>query len=139
MKTVFLTPIALLLILCSCAKEKEKETEPVVPVQLTEVRSEPIQRVISADGILRALDQSAVTPKISAPVSKFFVNRGDHVRKGQLLAILENKDLAASVTDAKGGYDQAAANYRNVSSATVPDELVKAQADVEAFKQQADA
>jgi HlyD family secretion protein len=139
MKTVFLAPIALLLILCGCAKEKEKETEPVVPVQLTEVRSEAIQRVITAEGILRALDQSAVTPKISAPVSRFYVNRGDHVRKGQLLAILENKDLAASVTDAKGSYDQAAANYRNISSATVPDELVKAQADVDAYKQQTDA
>ena len=60
-------------------------------------------------------------PKISAPVSKFYVNRGDHVKKGQLLATLENRDLAAAVADAKGRYEQAAANYRNVSSATVPE------------------
>ena len=78
-------------------------------------------------------------PKISAPVSKFYVNRGDHVRKGQLLAVLENRDLAAAVTDAKGSYDQAAAQYRNMSSATVPDEVVKAQADVDAARQAMDA
>src|SRR4051812_22725165 len=106
MRTTALAPIVLLLVLCGCAKEKEKEkeTEPVAPVQLTEVHKEPIDRVIVAEGILRALDQSAVMPKISAPVSKFFVNRGDHVTKGQLLATLENRDLTASVTDARGSY-----------------------------------
>jgi HlyD family secretion protein len=142
MRTIVLMPAALACIFfCGCAKEKEKEkeAEPVAPVQVTAVTTESIQRIIKADGILRARDQSAVMPKISAPVSKFYVNRGDHVRKGQLLATLENRDLAASVTDAKGAYDQAGANYRNVSTATVPDEIVKAQSDVQAGKQQMDA
>ncbi len=128
-----------LVILSGCAKQKEKEAEPVMPVQVADVTAEPLDRVIRAEGILRALDQSAVMPKISAPVGKFYVNRGDHVRKGQLLATLENKDLAAAVADSKGSYDQAAANYSNVSSATVPNELVKAQSDVQAGKQQMDA
>src|SRR5262249_44677277 len=44
-----------------------------------------------------------------------------------------------AVADAKGAYDQAAANYRNVSSATVPNEVVKAQADVQSARQQLDA
>lgn len=122
-----------------CSKDQEKEAEPVTPVQVAEVRAEGIQRVIRAEGILRALDQSAVMPKIAAPVSKFYVNRGDHVKKGELLATLENSDLTAAVTDAKGAYDQAAANYRNVSSASVPDEIVKAQSDLEAAKHQMDA
>lgn len=126
-------------VLCSCSKEKEKEAEPVLPVQLAEVQTAPIERIITADGILRALDQSGVMPKISAPVSKFYVNRGDHVKKGQLLATLENRDLAAAVTDAKGGYDQASASYRNVTSATVPNEVVKAQSDVQSSRQQLDA
>jgi HlyD family secretion protein len=135
-----LLPAALAsVLLCSCSKEKEKEAEPVLPVQVAGVASEPIQRIITGEGILRALDQSGVMPKISAPVSKFYVNRGDHVKQGQLLATLESKDLAAAVTDTKGAYDQAAANYRNVSTATVPDELVKAQADVQAARQQMDA
>ena len=86
----------------------------MLPVQVAAARREPIQRIITADGILRALDQSTIMPKISAPVSKFFVNRGDHVKKGQLLAMLENRDLAAAVADAKGAYDQAAAAYRSM-------------------------
>jgi HlyD family secretion protein len=140
MRTIAILPAALAMgFLCGCSKPKEKEAEPVMPVQVAEVTSEPIQRIITGEGILRALDQSAVTPKISAPVRKFYVNRGDHVRSGQLLATLENRDLAAAVSDSKGSYDQAAANYRNVSTATVPNEVVKAQSDVQSAKQQLDA
>jgi HlyD family secretion protein len=123
----------------SCAKEKEKEAEPVIPVEVTAAETGSIERVIKADGVLRALDQSAVMPKISAPVRKFYVNRGDHVTKGQLLAELENRDLEAAVIDTKGSYDQAQATYRNTATATVPDELVKAQQDAQAARQSLDA
>lgn len=127
--------LALWAILAGCSKEKEKEPEPVVPVQVSDARLDSVDRIITADGILRAINQSAIMPKITAPVTRFYVNRGDHVRQGQLLAVLENRDLAASVMDAKGAYEQAAAAYRNVSSATVPDEMVKAEADVQSAKQ----
>ncbi len=122
-----------------CTKKQEKEAEPVVPVQVTDVRRDSIQRIITAEGILRAKDQAGIMPKITAPVKQFYVNRGAHVKKGQLLAVLENRDLAAAVVDAKGAYDQAAAGYRNTASATVPDEAVKAQQDVQAAKQAMEA
>jgi HlyD family secretion protein len=131
--------LLLTVLLSGCSKEAEQESEPVRPVQLAEVQRGEIARVITADGNLRALDQSAVTPKISAPVSRFLVNRGDHVKAGQLLAVLENKDLQAAVADAKGAYEQADANYRSVSAATVPDAVAKAQADVQAAKEALDA
>lgn len=127
------------LVLTGCSKKKEKEEEPPQPVQVTAARVDSVQRVISAEGILRALDQSAVMPKISAPVSKFYVNRGDHVHRGQLLATLENRDLAAGVVDARGTLEQASASYRNVSSATVPDELVKARSDADAARKAREA
>jgi multidrug efflux pump subunit AcrA (membrane-fusion protein) len=124
-------------LLAGCAKQAEKEAEPVPLVQLAPVARQPVKRIITGEGVLRAIDQSAIMPKITAPVAKFYVNRGDHVSKGQLLATLENRDLAASVADAKGAYEQADANYRNLSSAQVPDEMVKAQADVDAARQAA--
>ncbi len=131
--------LAATLLVTGCSKKKEAEAEPVIPVQLTPVSTGSIERIITAEGILRAKDQSAVMPKISAPVSRFYVNRGDHVRKGQLLAVLENRDLAAGVVDTRGSYEQANASYRNVARATVPDEIVKSQADVQSSKQAMDA
>jgi HlyD family secretion protein len=134
--------LALTLLLAGCSSKKEesaKEEEPVRPVELTDVKRDSIERIIAVDGILRALNQSGVTSKISAPVSRFMVNRGDHVKQGQLIAVLENRDLAAAVADAKGAVEQAEATLRNVSNASVPDEDSKAQADVTAAKQTMDA
>ncbi|HCC58205.1 MAG TPA: efflux RND transporter periplasmic adaptor subunit [Solibacterales bacterium] len=141
MQTTWICTLSLTatLLLTGCSKKKETEEEPALPVRVTAARIDSVQRVINAEGILRALDQSAVMPKISAPVSKFYVNRGDHVRRGQVLATLENRDLAAGVVDARGSLEQAAASYRNVSSATVPDELVKAQSDADAARKARDA
>ncbi len=130
---------AALLCLAGCSKVSPTEDAPVPAVQVAPATTETVERIITADGILRALDQSAVMPKIGAPVAKFYVNRGDHVRQGQLLATLENRDLHAAVTDARGAYEQAAANYRNTSTSTVPNEMVKAEADVRAAEEQMDA
>jgi HlyD family secretion protein len=123
------------LILTACSKPKEKETEQVFPVQVAQVETGSIQRVVVADAVVFPKTQSAVMPKISAPVRSFKVNRGDHVSTGQLVAELENKDLAAAVADTKGAYDQAQAQYNVVSGATVPEEVTKAQQDVRAAQQ----
>ncbi|MGO4884168.1 MAG: efflux RND transporter periplasmic adaptor subunit [Bryobacteraceae bacterium] len=95
--------------------------------------------MIEADGILYPRNQASVVPKISAPVKTFYVNRGDHVREGQLLALLENRDLAAATQESKGQYEQAEANYRSTASAAVPEEVMKAQTDVQADKEAMDA
>src|SRR4051812_29988692 len=90
-----------IVLLAGCAKEKETEVEAIAPVQVAAVEQATIHRVIEADAVLFPVDQAAVMPKISAPVQKFFVNRGDRVKAGQLLATLENRDLAAGVAAAK--------------------------------------
>jgi len=128
-----------LLILTSCAKEKEKETEQVFPVQVARAEKGSIQRVVSADAVIFPKTQSAIMPKISAPVRSFKVNRGDHVSAGQVVAELENKDLQAAKADSQGALQQAEAQYSTVAGATVPEEVTKAQQDVQAAKEAVDA
>ena len=55
-----------------------------------------IRNIITSDAVLFPRDQANVMPKISAPVRRFLVSRGDHVKQGQLLAELENRDLVAA-------------------------------------------
>lgn len=131
--------VVFLLVATSCGKKEEKEAEPVVPVQVTAARTDSIRRIIEADGVLWARNQASVVPKISAPVKIFYVNRGDHVRQGQLLALLENRDLAAAAQESKGQFEQAEANYRSTTAATVPEEVIKAQTDVRSAKHAMDA
>jgi HlyD family secretion protein len=93
---------------------------------------------VDADGALFPRNQANVTPKISAPVLTFYVGRGDHVKAGQLLATLENRDLTAAVLAGRGQLAQAEANLRSTTNAAVPDQVIKAQTDVAAAKEAAD-
>jgi HlyD family secretion protein len=128
--------------ICGCSKkadDAENAASEASPVQVAPARQESIRRIIAADAVLYPLDQSGVMPKISAPVQKFYVNRGDHVKAGQLLATLENRDLSAAVAEGKGQLDQAESNYRATSTATVPEQVIKAQTDVQSAQQTEDA
>ena len=120
-------------------RRKRRKPSRWCPVQVTAVRQDSIRRIITADAVLFPRDQASVMPKISAPVRKFYVNRGDHVKQGQLLAVLENRDLAAAAAESKGQFEQAEANYRTTSGASVPEEVNKAQAEVRAAQQTLDA
>jgi HlyD family secretion protein len=132
--------IALLLVLLSsCAKKEEKAEEAPAPVQVTAVTQNTIRRTVAGDGTLFPLDQANVMPKLAAPVQKFYVNRGDHVKQGQLLAVLENRDLVAAAAESKGGVDQAESNFRATQGATVPEAVVKAQTDLDSAREARDA
>jgi HlyD family secretion protein len=121
--------------MAGCSGEA-KDTEQPVPVEIVSVEKATVQQRITTEAVLYPIAQSALVPKISAPVEKFLVNRGSHVKAGELLAVLENRDLEAAARDSKGGYDQAQATYETTTVADLPQELEKAQLDAQAAKQQ---
>jgi len=137
---IILSMVAWLVALSGCSKKTGEETaEAPAPVQVTAVTQDTIRRMVQADGVLYPQDQANVMPKISAPVLRFLVKRGDHVRAGQLLATLENRDLSAAVAESKGQLDQAESNLRATSASTIPEQVTKAEADVQSAQQTLDA
>jgi HlyD family secretion protein len=127
-----------LLLMMSCSSDKA-DKEPTVAVQVAPVEKTTIQHTINAQAILFPRQQAAIVPKISAPVQKFLVKRGSPVHEGELLAVLENRDLAAAAQDTKGAYDQAEAAYATTTAAGLPQEIQKAEADAQQAKQALDA
>src|SRR5579859_5910493 len=130
--------IAGLLLSVGCSSDKG-DKEPVVAVQVAPVEKTTIQHTVQAQAILFPRQQAAIVPKISAPVQKFLVKRGSPVHEGQLLAVLENRDLAAAAQDTRGAYDQAQASYETTTAASLPEEIQKAESDVQQAKQALDA
>ena len=126
-----------LVALIACSKPQETEKAPP-PVQVTAVSQATIQRIVSGDGAIFPRDQANLMPKLTAPVQKFYVNRGDHVKQGQLLAVLENRDLVDATVESKGTLEQAESNLRTTEGATVPESVVKAQIDVQTAREARD-
>ena len=130
--------IGLLLLQAACSKKAE-DSGPEVTVQAAKVGKQSIRQVIRTEAVLYPKNQAAITPKIVAPVRTFYVNRGSRVHEGQLLAVLENRDLAAAETDTKGSFHQAEANYQIETTSALPEEWQKAEYDLKAGKENYDA
>jgi HlyD family secretion protein len=121
-----------------CSSDKG-DKEPTVTVQVAAVEKTTIQHTINTQAILFPRQQAAIVPKISAPVQKFLVKRGSPVHEGELLAVLENRDLSAAAQDTGGSYKQAEAAYETTTAASLPEEIQKAEADEQQAKQALDA
>jgi multidrug efflux pump subunit AcrA (membrane-fusion protein) len=137
MFTLIATTI-LLLFSVACSGDKA-DKEPTVSVQVVPVEKTTIQHAIKAEAILFPKQQAAIVSKISAPVQKFLVQRGSRIHSGQLLAILENRDLTAAEQENKGSFDQEQAAYETTTAASLPEEIQKAEADAQQSKQALDA
>jgi multidrug efflux pump subunit AcrA (membrane-fusion protein) len=127
-----------LVLVAGCGKS-DKEEGAIVAVQAAPAQKGDISRLVTAEAVIFPIAQSAITPKINAPVKKFLVTRGQKVRKGQLLAELENRDLAGAAMDTQGAYDQAQAAYETSVGATLPEDIQKAELDAQTAKQALDA
>ncbi len=126
------------LFLQGCSKTKEADTSPVVTVQAEHPEIGTISEHIKADAILSPVAEAAISPKITAPIRAFYVQRGSRVKAGQLLAVLENRDLSAQALDNKGQYTAAQASFEMQTKAQVPEDYRKAELDVAQAKAQLD-
>ena len=125
---LILCGVSLLVTACS----KTAETAPSeVYVQAAHPQKGEISEQITADATLAPLAQAAISPKVTAPVKKFYVQRGSRVKAGQLLVTLENADLAAAELDNQGAYKAAQGSYDIATGSTVPEDTAKAKLDLD--------
>ncbi len=133
--------IAAAVLMFGCRAKQAAEPEPAgeITVDVAPVLNSEIQLKVTADAVLYPLQQAAIVPKTASPVKKFFVERGAHVKAGQLLAELENQDLSSALMESKAAADSAEAAYETAARSSVPEELQKAELDVRAAKDALDA
>lgn len=131
------------LLVAACSKDAPKsdsaDESPAAPVQVAPAARQSIRNIVQAESVLFPVRQANVTPKVNAPVQRFLAGRGDHVREGQLLATLEDRDLVAAAQESKQLYMQAQAAYETTKAATMPDDLVKARTDAQSAREGLDA
>jgi HlyD family secretion protein len=143
-KTIWMAALAgAVALLAGCGKKADDaagaDEEPPAKVTVETAVLGAIDHVVTADAVLYPVNQANVMPKLAAPVRRMLVNRGDHVRAGQVVAELESGDLAASANESKALYEQSQAAYQTLTRATVFEDKTKAQADVQSAEQTFDA
>uniref|UniRef100_A0A7V4XTB5 Efflux RND transporter periplasmic adaptor subunit n=1 Tax=Acidobacterium capsulatum TaxID=33075 RepID=A0A7V4XTB5_9BACT len=124
-----LAGLAALQVIAGCSKAAPAPPA-VVSVQAATASLQPLTEHITADAVLAPISQAAIAPKITAPVKRFYVQRGAHVHRGELLATLDNADLQAAVQDNQGVLLAQQANYDSTVKATVPQAYEQARLNV---------
>lgn len=88
-----------------------------VAVEVTPIKKSLIREVGVFTGTLLPESQFIVAPKIAGKLNKLFVNIGDHVKQGQLIALLEDEELVQQVDQARAELAVARANLEESRSA----------------------
>ncbi|MBZ5680142.1 MAG: efflux RND transporter periplasmic adaptor subunit [Acidobacteriia bacterium] len=93
--------VALLRLPTKTAKADPHEDSSLRPVAVALVKRKPLVNSLTLSGAFRPYQQVDVHAKVAGYIQKIFVDVGDHVKTGQVLAILEVPELNAQVKGAK--------------------------------------
>jgi len=99
--------ISALLILTGCSSTAE-EVNPNnnIPVKIATVTQEYISIPFERSGLLYAQNEAKLAFKIGGYVKNIFVDEGQYVKKGALLASLDLSEITAQVTQAQSAYEK---------------------------------
>ena len=105
----FATSVVLSLSLVACGNAENHAREPEAPpvsVTTATAHQETLDTLYRASGTVRGRTTAILTSKTTGYVRSVDVRPGDRVKTGQVLAVLEANDVAASVRRARAGLDQ---------------------------------
>jgi RND family efflux transporter MFP subunit len=107
---------AALVTVAACKKQAAKtgataETYGATPVKVFKARRERITEKIAYTGTLEAVTKINITPETGGKISRIYVQAGDRVAKGQLLAELETETIRLQLKQVEAGVAVAEASY----------------------------
>lgn len=110
-----LLAIALLTVtfLVSCKTKKQAEAIPddVIPVKVITLQKDSLEQTINASGQFTTDDETNLSFKNGGIIRKIYVDVGDVVKKGQLLATVDLTEINAMSQQASLGYAKAQRDY----------------------------
>ncbi len=114
-----------------------QSSKNLVTVQTGKVRRQDLTTVVSASGEIKPKTYVNIGANAYGKITHLYVKEGDQVKKGQLLAQLENVQSAADVTANQASVQAAETDAIAAEAAmkTAEADLVRAQADYERNKQ----
>src|SRR5580658_4218717 len=109
----------------STLRSPEVTTARVVSMEVREAAA-----VLVASGYIVAHHRIELSSKIMGKVAWIGVEKGDIVKKDQVLVRLEDPEYKANLLQAKGNLDAIAANYEKMKNGSRPEEVDRARAQM---------
>lgn len=133
-KTIVFLTVGIALIGFAGWKIQSGKKEAVPPVvSVMEITPGTVQNRLSITGPISGTDSVDVVSNLHAEVLELKVKEGDRVEKGQVLAVIDNKDIMKEIEVAQNAYDLAVAN-RQQRQRELQNGYAKAVQDVQTAK-----
>jgi len=100
--------------------ETEGEVTPVVSVKVAQAEKGSIAAQVVAVGTIWPREKADVGTKVSAQIKKMALLKNKVVRAGEVIAVLESRDLQAQRAEAVAALNQSRAEERSLVTGTIP-------------------
>lgn len=100
--------------------EAETEVTPTVSVKVAKAEKETIAAPVTAVGTIWPREKADVGAKVSAQIKSMALLKNKFVRAGEVIAVLESRDLQAQRAEAVAALNEARANERSLVTGTIP-------------------
>lgn len=94
------------------------------------VERKSIAAIVTANGIVEAQRSINLSPKTAGVIKQLFVKEGDRVRRGQVIAIMDDANLQGQRLQAQGQLAQQQANLQRLQAGNRSEDIAKAAAQL---------
>ncbi len=129
----FIVLVVVLIALAIVAAGVYRQATAAVPVEVVRPRADSASQsaVLVATGYVVAHHKIQVGSKVAGRVGWIGVEKGDRVRRDQVVVRLEDREYQAQFEQARASYDAAQARLSEQERGSRPEEIERAQADIE--------
>jgi len=118
--------------LMSCSKKQQAAggfSMPPMPVEVADVKVQKVADQFEAVGSIEAIESISVVSEIDGAVIKLPFEEGTFIKKGDLIAQLDDSQLAAEVKRSEALFEQSKSNYGRIKS--IVDQKAGTQQDLD--------
>jgi membrane fusion protein (multidrug efflux system) len=91
-------------------EDHERNTEPVL-VRIVEAKSTPFAEILSVSGVVKAYENVMLSPEEGGVIREWKVKKGEWVKRGEIIALLNDDVLRAGYEAANAQYQIAELNF----------------------------
>ncbi|HEY9785573.1 MAG TPA: efflux RND transporter periplasmic adaptor subunit [Candidatus Obscuribacterales bacterium] len=102
---------------------------------MVEVTRGEVDLLIEATGVIRPVNQVKISPKVTGLLKRLLVKQGQFVRRGEIIAYMDDSNLIGQVEAARSAVRLQEANYQKALHGNRPQEIANSEAQIRKHEQ----